>query len=249
MRDDIGDRMKNCYENRSKQFLTRRTNTIIRIDGKAFHTYTSNCAKPFDWDLMADMADATKVLCQEIQGAKLGYTQSDEISIFLTDYDTLTTNAWFDNSLQKICSVAASIATFAFNSKRRDRGILAPAYFDARVFQIPEKAEVANYFLWRCQDAARNSIQMLCQSLFSPAQLHGKKVPDMHEMLYTKGYNWNDLAPNKKRGSLIRNVQHCLDTASGYSVGLWLDEAIPDTHGFAYWFDLINKVTDFEQKS
>ena len=111
----IGDRMKNNYENITRYYLTRRMPVIIRIDGKAFHTFTRGFRKPFDDILVNTMQDTMKYLCENIQGCVLGYTQSDEISLVLTDYAELTTDAWFGNNLQKMCSVSASMATLAFN--------------------------------------------------------------------------------------------------------------------------------------
>ena len=111
----LGDRMKNNYENISRYYLTRRMPVIIRIDGKAFHTFTRGFKKPFDDILVSTMQDTMKYLCENIQGCVLGYTQSDEISLVLTDYTELTTDAWFGNNLQKMCSVSASMATLAFN--------------------------------------------------------------------------------------------------------------------------------------
>ena len=119
-RTTLGDRMKNNYENISRYYLTRRTPVIIRIDGKAFHTFTKGFKKPFDDVLVKTMQDTMKYLCENIQGCVLGYTQSDEISLVLTDYTELTTDAWFGNNLQKMCSVSASMATLAFNKHFRD---------------------------------------------------------------------------------------------------------------------------------
>lgn len=114
-KDSLGDRMKENYENRSKTYLVRRTPVIIRLDGKAFHTFTRGMKKPYDEIFHNTMNATMKYLCENIQGCKLGYTQSDEITLLLTDYDTLTTDAWFDYNVQKICSVSASMATMAFN--------------------------------------------------------------------------------------------------------------------------------------
>lgn len=119
--DEIMLRMKSCYESRSKTFLTRRTPVIIRLDGKAFHTYTKGLNKPFDEGLIEDMQSTAIYLCQHIQGAKCAYTQSDEISILVTDFDTLTTDAWFDYNVQKMTSVSASLATGIFNYLRFQR--------------------------------------------------------------------------------------------------------------------------------
>ena len=115
VRDDLGTRMKEYYENVYRFGLTRRTPVAIRIDGKAFHTFTRGFQKPFDDVLVKSMQRTMKYLCENIQGCKLGYTQSDEITLILTDYDTLTTDAWFGYELQKMCSIAASMATMAFN--------------------------------------------------------------------------------------------------------------------------------------
>jgi len=221
MKDPIGDRIKSFYEDRTRFKLTRRTNTVIRVDGKAFKNYTKGLQRPFDQGLMEDMNKTAEYLCQNIQGAKFGYVQSDEISILLTDYDDITTDAWFDGNLQKMASIAASLATAEFNRLRLIRKMnttvatagsileqFKHAMFDARVFQIPYQEEVINYFLWRQQDATRNSISSVAQSLYSAKELHGKKTSDMQEMIFQKGINWNDYSPREKRGSIIRRVEH-----------------------------------------
>jgi tRNA(His) 5'-end guanylyltransferase len=230
MKDELSDRMKDFYEDRTRFKLARRTNTIIRIDGKAFHTYTKGLERPFDLGLMEDMNKTTEYLCQNIQGAKFGYVQSDEISILITDYDDISTHAWFDGNLQKMSSIAASLATAKFNQLRmarfarnsgiepkfRDESYIAEseienfklAMFDARVFQIPYHEEVFNYFIWRQQDASRNSISSVAQANFSAKELNGKKTSDMQDLLMLeKGINWNDFSPREKRGSLIRKVE------------------------------------------
>jgi tRNA(His) guanylyltransferase len=208
MKDDLGKRMKENYEMRTRSFLPRRTYTIIRLDGKAFHTYTRGMKRPYDEDLMACMDYTTKMLCKEIQGAVIGYTQSDEISILLTDFDKITTDAWFDGNIQKIVSVSSSIATAHFNQWMRSE--FGPseklAFFDSRVFVIPDPIEVENYFVWRQKDAVRNSISMHAQSLYSHKELNGKSQSDMHEMIHKKGENWNDLPDGFKRGRTFKKV-------------------------------------------
>ena len=112
--DSLGDRMKK-YEGVPKTALMRRNPVIIRIDGKAFHTFTRGFRRPFDNVLIESMQKTMKYLCEDIQGCKLGYYQSDEISLLLTDYENINTAAWFDYEVQKMCSIAASMATLAFN--------------------------------------------------------------------------------------------------------------------------------------
>lgn len=197
--DSLGDRMKSFYEDRTRFYLPRRTYSIIRLDGKAFHSYTKNCNKPFDLQLINDLNEATLFLCKNIQGAKLAYVQSDEISILLTDFDDIKTSAWFDGNIQKICSISASYLTGKFNSLRP--GNLA--FFDARVFTIPSKSEVINYFVWRQQDWTRNSIQLAGRTYFSHKQLDNCTCNDIQEMLFNQfKINWNEYDDILKRGRI-----------------------------------------------
>jgi tRNA(His) 5'-end guanylyltransferase len=118
--DDLGNRMKNSYENRSKTFLTRRADVIIRIDGCHFHTFLKGWIKPFDPLVQRAMEYTTLELCNHIQGCVFGYTQSDEITLILCDYQTFESEPWFDNEVQKICSVSASMASMYFNKFLRE---------------------------------------------------------------------------------------------------------------------------------
>lgn len=213
MKDDLGDRMKGNYEDRTRYSLPRRTYTIIRLDGKAFHTYTRGLQKPFDKGLTDDMDYSIITMMPEIQGAVFAYTQSDEISVLVTDFAQPTTSAWFDGNLQKICSVAASIITAKFNFFRMGRILTAgsnmpqkkTAYFDARVFTIPDPTEVMNYFIWRNQDCSRNSVSMVAQANFSHSELQGKSTKEMLAMLSVKGESskWESYPEGDKFGRII----------------------------------------------
>jgi tRNA(His) 5'-end guanylyltransferase len=215
-KDPLGDRMKADYECRTRAFLPRRTYSLIRIDGKSFHAYTRGCVRPFDLDLMADMDATAAALCERIEGVKMAFVQSDEISLLLTDFATAQTEAWFDGNLQKICSVSASIATAHFNHARRKRiaaDDAALAYFDSRVWTIPQRIEVFHYFLWRQQDCSRNSVSMTAQAHLPHSQLQGKSSNELQELLWQeKGINWNDLPVGFKRGRVIERVLVMKDT-------------------------------------
>jgi tRNA(His) 5'-end guanylyltransferase len=201
--DSLGDRMKTNYENPCRFYLTRRTPVVIRVDGRAFHTFTRNFPKPFSVKFADAMILAAMQVAGEAQGFKLGYVQSDEASFVLTDYDELQTQPWFGYNKSKIESVSASIMTAAFARAMRLTGITELAMFDARAFNIPE-AEVVNYFLWRAKDWARNSVSMYARAHFSHAELHGKSCSDMHEMLHGVGRNWAfDLMDAEKNGTFI----------------------------------------------
>lgn len=195
MSDSIGDRMKDQYENRTRAYLPRRTYTIIRVDGRAFHSYTRKLERPFDLGFMNRMDQTAAKMCMEISGARLAYVQSDEISILLTDFETAQTQAWLDGNVQKMASIAASMATVYFGGD---------AQFDARVFTIPDPVEVENYFIWRQQDATRNSIQMAAYAHFSHQSLHKVDTDQMQERLFQeKGINWNDYPDGCKRGRCV----------------------------------------------
>jgi tRNA(His) 5'-end guanylyltransferase len=153
------------------------------------------------------MNELACLLCKNIQNAKFAYVQSDEISILLTDFDEFTTNLWFDGNIQKITSISASMATAYFNQIRSKRGIEKLAMFDSRVFQIPSKTEVENNFIWRQQDAIRNSIQSMAQSLFSQKELNGKNTTVLKDMIKEKGLSWEELDYRKKMGTLIYKTE------------------------------------------
>ena len=232
--DELGKRMKTYYEQIPQTKLMRRTPVAIRIDGKAFHTFTRSFDKPFDEILVNSMYDTMKYLCENIQGCVLGYTQSDEITLILVDYKKLNSSAWFDYEVQKMCSIAASMATMTFNkyfyqetlewyNKMKpttltdEQAVVARlqvykqaaekgAMFDARCFNIP-KEEVTNLLYWRQVDAARNSIQMVARAYFSHAECQDKNTTDLQEMLFQKyGINWNDYPVNLKRGACCSKV-------------------------------------------
>jgi tRNA(His) 5'-end guanylyltransferase len=204
---EIGERFKNNYEHRQRFYLTRRIPVIIRIDGRAFHTFTKNFKRPFDQRLIDAFIYSAIKTAKQISGFKLAYCQSDEISFLITDYDELNTEAWFNYNKSKIESISASIFTGFFIDDLLDAGSyyicnIIPS-FDSRSFNVPEN-EITNYFLWRALDWKRNSVSMYCQSLFSHKQLLNKGHADQHEMLHSIGKNWTtDLTDQQKNGTFI----------------------------------------------
>ena len=215
MTDSIGDRMKDFYENRTRYQLPRRTYTILRVDGRAFHTWTKGLTKPYDPEFMECMDAAAIALCKEVAGAKFAFVQSDEISLLATDFDELDSQAWFDGNIQKWASVSSGIATAAFNEKVVNYFSIVGhspvisskkpnAVFDARVFTIPSSIEVSNYFIWRQQDAERNSVTLLASNYASHKQLHGKNSSERHEIIHNAGDNWANHPVRFKHGGIVR---------------------------------------------
>lgn len=201
--DALGDRMKE-YECVPKVKLIRRTPVVIRLDARSFHTFTRGFEKPFDNRLSECMQETMRWLCENIQNCKVGYTQSDEISLLMIDYVKLNTEAWFDNNVQKIVSIASSMATMKFN-ELMGKYVSKGAMFDARAFNLP-RDEVNNYFLWRQNDASKNSVQMFAQAEYSQKELTGLKIEDLMDKLFEKGINWNDAETYQKRGSCAIKV-------------------------------------------
>jgi tRNA(His) guanylyltransferase len=228
-KDSLGDRMKK-YENVTRYILPPRTYTLLRVDGRAFHTWTRGLHKPYDLQLMSCMDAAAVALCEAIANTRFAFVQSDEISLLATDFATEATAPWFDGVIQKWASVSAAIAGAAFNKavhecmvayeEFRRAGFpnveeviklgqvgekkIPNAEFDARVFTIPDFIEVENYFIWRQKDAERNSVSMLAQHYASAKQLHGKKRDEQHEIIYAAGDNWAKHPVAFKHGRVIR---------------------------------------------
>lgn len=222
VKDSLGDRMK-ALEGVTSHKLMRRVPVVMRLDGNHFHTLTRGFKKPFDDILMKTMQQTMEALCRDIQGCVFGYTQSDEITLILVDYQTFETSAWFDNRLEKICSVGASKASRYFNKFFIDNVGLAmtdptnkevdfskytkkffTADFDCRAFNVP-KEDVCNCVIWRQKDAERNSIQMLAQSMYKHKELMGISCKQLQNKMFTeKDVNWNDLPTPCKRGTACK---------------------------------------------
>lgn len=205
--ESLGDRMKR-YEDSYRIKLPRRVPKVLRIDGRAFHTYLRNAKKPYDTQVMECMVHAASEVLKDIGGiARFAYVQSDECSIVINDALDINTQPWFDNNLQKVSSVSASIFSCAFNSNVATLPILSDvdgwAVFDARFFIVPDPQEVVNCMIWRQQDATRNSIEQYGRSMFSHAEMQNKNNAEVQEMMFQKGFNW-DAAPTwTKRGAVV----------------------------------------------
>lgn len=237
---EIDKRMKENYEFPYRFKLTKRMPVIVRIDGKAFHTFTRGFKKPFDTFLIEAMQSTMKYLCENVEGCQFGYTQSDKISLLLVDYKTFNTQAYFDYNVQKIASICASMATLEFNRKfyellthnrlhilDANNGELTEEYrsyvnarrtgalFDARCFNIPRE-EVTNYFFSRQIDASRNSIEMVGRAYFSHKELDEKNGSMIQDMLHEKyNINWNDFPTEQKRGSCCIKENYCVTGDDG----------------------------------
>ena len=194
-RDDIGDRFKE-YERCYDFTLPRRLPLVIRVDGRAFHSL--KLEKPFDSGFWAAMSCAAMELVTEVQGARLAFFQSDEISVIARDDMNLGTQPWVGKRLSKILSLSAAIATRTFNEAA---GL--ECEFDARAFVVPSMDEAINYLIWRQQDATRNSVQMLARSVFSHKECDRKNTAALIEMLHARGHEWENLATVWKRGAVV----------------------------------------------
>lgn len=236
----LGQRMKE-YEAVNEFKLVNNMPVIIRLDGRAFHTFTKGFTKPFDFDFNNCMQYTMKCLCENIPNCVFGYTQSDEITLVLLNKEE--NEPWFDNRVQKIVSVSASMATLYFNEAfneylnaykefayceqatgedQRDYEFRErkrwTATFDARVFNIP-KEEVLNNVIWRQNDATKNSINSVAQAYFSHKELQGKSGSDMQDMLMLqKGINWNDTPTVYKRGCACIRQEREIETPNGIAI-------------------------------
>lgn len=243
------------YEAVSKTRLMKRVPVALRLDGCAFHSFSRGFDKPFDEMLSKAMQQTMLTLCEKIQGVVFGYTQSDEITLIMEDYHDVNINPWFDYEVQKMCSVAASIATLAFNRAFEDiwikemtskvvndgnldlakhhkleeayrKSTQKGAYFDCRAFNVPVN-DCANMVIWRQKDAERNSVQMLGQHYYSHKQLQGVTCNQIQDMLFKDhGVNWNNVPTKFKRGSCA--VRKPVEVGNGVVRNKWvIDNEIP----------------------
>jgi tRNA(His) guanylyltransferase len=215
MSDLLGDRMKS-YEDRFRYYLPRRSYTLLRLDGKAFHTYTKGLDKPFDVDLINSMDSTAKFLCEKIQGSKIAFVQSDEITILLEDFKSIQNEAYFDGNIQKISSISASMASAFFNNNMKEiseKKNNSLAFFDCRCWSLSDPFEVENTFIWRQKDAIRNSIQLVAQSLYSPKELFKKSQLALIDMIHEKSSKtWDSYPDGLKYGRVVIKRKFTLDT-------------------------------------
>lgn len=210
----LGDRMKR-YEAGGRYTLPPRTYTLMRLDGRAFHTYLKDSEKPFDNDFVNCMDMVAEDLCREISGVQFAYTQSDEVSLLITDFQSTNREPWFGGRIDKMVSISASVASVTMHVCRRSD--LMPQ-FDCRVWSMSDPVEVANYFVWRQRDAVRNSIQMLAQHYYNPRSLHGRSTDELQDILFREqGVNWNDLDAGLKRGRVVQYLGQFPEDPTGLS--------------------------------
>ncbi len=214
---NLQDRIKE-YEQKFQFNLAKKLPVIVRIDGRQFSTFTSGFYKPFDKAITMSMFDVTEYLCRNVQNTKLGYTQSDEITLLLTDWDKDTTDSFFGYKLQKVVSVIQSMATMYFNNciveyqQMYNYPHIKQGYavFDARAFNVPLN-EVSNVFIWRQQDAIRNSISAIARYKFGHKQILGKKIDQLKDMLNAANNSWEDYPPYIRYGLCFRKSNETND--------------------------------------
>jgi len=193
---DLKKRMES-YERNTTSFLPIRIPVIIRVDGRAFHTFTRKFEKPFDLTFAEGIDYVAACLFREIQNARFCYMQSDEVSVLLIDYNKFDSQQWFGGEYSKMISISASIAAAAATHKFNTE-----LSFDSRIFPIPER-DVLNYFIWRQRDATRNSIQMVARKHCSHKECHKKNLDELQELIFLNEDNWNNYSNYFKRGRVF----------------------------------------------
>lgn len=208
-KDSFGDRMKLYEMAEAGRHLMPGLPIMARLDGRSFHTFCKGLNRPYDEGLSTLMIECVKYLVEQTN-ANCGYTQSDEIT--LTWYSTnIKSQAFFNGRISKLTSMLAAMQSVYFNSKISDYLPKKYTYrlplFDCRVWNVPDKMEGTNAFLWREQDATKNSISMAARAYYSHKDLDNKNGSEMQEMLFSKGVNWNDYPAFFKRGTYVQRKQ------------------------------------------
>lgn len=204
--DSLGDRMKLFEQQEAGRTAFRQLPLMARLDGRTFHSFCRGLDKPYDKRFSHLMIETAKHLVDETQ-AKIGYVQSDEISLcwMLENYEQ---EFLFNGKFQKLTSILAATATAFFNrgllSVIPEKSHLLPV-FDCRVWNVPTLKEAYHAILWRQQDATKNAISMAAHTYFSHKSLQGMHGGQMQERLWAeKGINFNDYPPFFKRGVFVK---------------------------------------------
>ena len=192
------------YQHEYDYRLPLRSYSILQLDGKAFHTWTKGLERPFDKKFISAMNEAAIAVLNEISGAKFAYVQSDEINILVTDFDEEDTQAYFSNRIQKVVSVASSIASAYMSRAFPEKDL---AIFDGRFFSVPEKLNVFEFFLWRQVDARKNSVRSVANHAFKHHELTDKNTQDAKDMLAAQGIFWDEFPEDQKFGRLISKTK------------------------------------------
>lgn len=197
----LGDKHKK-FEGMYYHYFLPNIPIVVRLDGRAFHTFTKGLNRPFDERLSNMMIDTTIELVKQTH-ASIGYTQSDEITLVFSGSD----QPLFGGRQSKIETTLAAIASAKFNQLLMttipEKVSLLPT-FDARAFQYPTKELAVESLIWRETDATRNSLTMLAHAHYSHKELQGKGFKAKHDMLHAVGVNWNDMPVHFKRGTYIK---------------------------------------------
>lgn len=206
----LGDKHKK-YESLNQQYFMDSMPIMVRLDGRAFHTFAKGLARPYDFRLTTCMQEAAKAILDQTNGLTV-YTQSDEITCILPASEQML----FGGRKSKIESVLAAIASVAFYKALVEHLPEKTSHipvFDCRAWQYPNPELCVESLVWRETDATRNSLTMACSSLYSQKELHGKGRAIQHDMLHAKGVNWNDYPAFFKRGTYFakRYVEQVMD--------------------------------------
>ena len=209
-KDTLGDILKAFEGTEAGRSAMPGLPIVARLDGRSFHTFTKGLERPFDNRLSSAMIETTRYLVDQTN-ADLGYTQSDEITLFWKNDKAIDNNMLFGGRFQKLVSILAAMGTsrFTFEIINRipEKAKLAPL-FDCRVFQLPNAELVADCFKWRELDATKNAISMAAHAHFSHKSLQGLNGSQKQERLFAeKGINFDDYPVFFKRGTYIRRVK------------------------------------------
>lgn len=205
--DKLGDRMKRYEMEEAGRRLMPNLPIMARLDGRAFHSFTAGMERPFSRKFSNCMVETAAALV-EVFHADLAYTQSDEISLMWRNDDPFREMP-FDGRFQKWTSLLSAEASVAFyqamlkHIPEKADGRRGRPTLDCRVWQLPNMVEVYNTFVWREDDATRNSLQMAAQAHYSHHELHGVASPGLHDLLYSKGINWDEYPAFFKRGTYL----------------------------------------------
>ena len=228
----LKERMKALQSERDYR-LDDDSYILCHIDGRAFSKMIKKKFRlPFDDDFMRMMDDTASYVCANVQGAKLAYVQSDEITIVITNFkvedgEVLKGSSFFDYRLCKLQSIIASLATAKFNqlyalrilgmdsdkSYNQQLREMPLIQFDCKCWDVKEYNDMFAWFKFRQNDCIRKSKQQFAQAYCPHKELLNKNADE--QVAYCKlktGKDWTELQGKYKYGRLVYRTTYPTQT-------------------------------------
>lgn len=225
---------------------------IVMCDGRSFSKLIKKQFKlPFDDEFIELMNETAKYVCENVEGVRFAYVQSDEISFYI--HASELSNGFFRNRLCKLQSLIAAMCTGKFiqlyTKKYFEKYNALPDFliqFDCKVWDVPDETEVWKWFVYRQMDCMRNAKQQYAQALYSHKQLMNLTVDEQIQKIYDEKQidYYEDVPDYCQNGRVIYKIEREMTNEYGtFMRHFWeIYAAMPFNHidNFKKYSNIIN---------